>query len=552
MHHVYRTRFVRSLKRRPWRRAWLPIVLSTVAATVVLPAVPVHASTLEVCAHSCAYTELAPALAAAHPGDTVRVGPGTYAGGVTIDVSLTVIGSGARSTVIRGGGPVLTIGTFGAPTEPMVSIRGVTISGGVTRSSPESIPFTGHSGVDAFGGGVEIPPNADTTGGATVRITDSVITGNSAAPRRTVPSGGATCPEGQCPFAWAAGGGIDSWGTLTLDHTTVSHNRVGSATGLSNLASDATGGAIMNWLGNLTVTDSSISDNQATAAAPAGRFAESGAIQVQGGTLRLDHDQVRHNSAVLHAAWPSSVDMAVYAGAIHITDGASGVSSIANTTISDNLLEMTNSVGYSTASSGAVHSDVALTLRHDTFTANRLRSITTGSSTGDASGDSGAGEFLVGTFLHTSLTDNSVTVRSRHGDATALAGAVITHGTIRDSAVSHNRVSAHSPHGNAAVFGGGVISDDLLSVVSSTVEGNRGHAAGRTGSALGGGIFSADIPEGPPEGPLVLRSSRITGNAVTGDARIILHGGGVYATDVQAVTDTLVRHNRPDQCYGDC
>jgi hypothetical protein len=541
-----------AVKPHTWRFARLPVVLGTVVATVVLPAVPAHASTLKVCAHGCAYTELAPALAAAGAGDTLRVGPGTYTGGVTIDASIRLIGSGARSTLLRGGGPVLTIGTFGAKTEPTVSIRGVTITGGVTRSSPESIPFTGQSGVDAFGGGVEIPPNADLTGGATVRITNSVISGNRAAPLRTVPSGLTTCPGGECPFAWAAGGGIDSWGTLTLDHTTLSHNRVGSATGLSDLASDTTGGAIMNWLGELTVTHSVLSGNQATAAAPNGRFAESGAIQVQGGTLRLDHDRIRHNSAVLHAALPSSVDMAVYAGAIHITDGSSGVSSIANTTVSDNFLEMTNSVGYAAASSGAVHSDVALTLRHDTITDNSLRSITTGSSTGDASGDSGAGEFLVGNFLHSRLASNSVTVRSAHGDATALAGAIITHGTLRNSVVRHNRVSALSPEGNAAVFGGGVISDDLLNVVSTSVEGNRAHAGGRTGSALGGGIFASDIPDGPPEGPLVLRSSRIIGNAVTGNTRIALHGGGVYATDVRAVTDTVIRHNRPDQCYGDC
>jgi hypothetical protein len=46
------------------------------------------------------------------------VGPDEYSGGVTIDVSLTVSGSGAGSTVIHGGAPVLTIGTFGAETEP--------------------------------------------------------------------------------------------------------------------------------------------------------------------------------------------------------------------------------------------------------------------------------------------------------------------------------------------------------------------------------------------------------------------------------------------------
>lgn len=528
---------------------FLTAVAVFVAAAVV-PVVPAQASTLEVCAHGCAYTELAPAVAAARSGDTLRVGPGEYTGGVTIDASLTVIGSGAGSTVIRGGGPVLTIGAFGAKTEPTVSIRGVTITGGVTRSSPESIAFTGRTGVEAFGGGVEIPPNADFSGGATVRIEDSVITGNRVSPTSTVPSGGAACPGGPCPFAWAAGGGIDNWGTLTIKHTTISHNRVGSSAHLSNVASDADGGAIMNWLGKLTLTDSVLSDNQATATAPNGRFAESGAIQVQGGTLTMNRDEVRDNRAVLHAAWPSSVDMLAVGGAIHITGGAAA--SVRNTTICGNSVEMTNSVGDSNAFSGGLHSDVDLTLWGDVLAGNSVRSVTSASSTGNASGDSGAGEVFPGTFLHSRLAGNSVSVSSAHGNATALAGAVITHGTIKDSVVSQNRVQALSPHGTASVFGGGVVSDGYLSVVSTAVEGNRGHASGRTGSALGGGIFASSIPDGPPEGPLLLRSSRIVDNAVTGSARITRHGGGVYATNLKTVTDTVIRYNRPDQCYGDC
>ncbi len=155
------------------------------------------------------------ALDAAHDGDTVRVGPGTYTGGITIAKSIVLVGAGARSTVIRGGGSVVTIGTFGAAVEPTVAITGVTITGGIARSSPESVPFVGVDGVLALGGGVEIPPNGPSGGGADVTITDSVITGNRVAPSQVVPSG-FPCPSGICPFALAAGGGIDSWGTLRL------------------------------------------------------------------------------------------------------------------------------------------------------------------------------------------------------------------------------------------------------------------------------------------------------------------------------------------------
>ena len=56
-------------------------------------------------------------------------------------------GAGAAATIIRGGDHVLTIGAFGAPAEPTVSISGVTVTDGLARSSPESIPLFGKAGV---------------------------------------------------------------------------------------------------------------------------------------------------------------------------------------------------------------------------------------------------------------------------------------------------------------------------------------------------------------------------------------------------------------------
>src|SRR5205823_10157936 len=88
------------------------------------------AATITVCPSGCAFSQIAPALAAANNGDTISIAPGTYKGGVTIDVSVTIAGAGPGRTIISGGGPVLTIGTFDAASEPTVSIGGVTITGG--------------------------------------------------------------------------------------------------------------------------------------------------------------------------------------------------------------------------------------------------------------------------------------------------------------------------------------------------------------------------------------------------------------------------------------
>ena len=266
------------------RLAAAVMAISLTGALPVLFARPALAASLCVASKPGCFATLQAAVNAARNGDTITIAPGTYAGGVTIDVSVTIAGAGAGSTVIRGGGPVLTIGTYGASAEPTVSISGVTITGGVARSSPESMPFAGQDGVIARGGGVEIPPNAGFTGGATVTIDNSVITGNLADPTHALPLG-PPCPGGvSCPFAQAAGGGVDNWGTLTLVNTTVSNNRIGSATGLAAVVSDADGGAIANELGALTVTNSTISGNQASATAPNGRFADSGGMFLDGGS----------------------------------------------------------------------------------------------------------------------------------------------------------------------------------------------------------------------------------------------------------------------------
>src|SRR3954449_12697496 len=101
-------------------------------------------------------TTLQAAVDAAQDGDTVRLAAGTFAGGATVTKSVALVGAAENATVLRGGGPVLTIGTMFDPTPPTVSIRDVTITGGRTTSSPQSVEFVGQEGVLALGGGIEI------------------------------------------------------------------------------------------------------------------------------------------------------------------------------------------------------------------------------------------------------------------------------------------------------------------------------------------------------------------------------------------------------------
>src|SRR5947208_1303380 len=92
----------------------LALSVGAFAVLLLVGAGEASAATLTVCASGCAFTQIAPAIAAASPGDTIKVGAGTYEGGLTIDKSLTLAGAGSGSTNINGGGPVITIGTFNA------------------------------------------------------------------------------------------------------------------------------------------------------------------------------------------------------------------------------------------------------------------------------------------------------------------------------------------------------------------------------------------------------------------------------------------------------
>jgi hypothetical protein len=520
------------------------------AALLLLASGQASAATLNVCPSGCPYTQLAPALAAADDGDTIRIGPGTYDGGVTIDVSIKLVGAGASRTIISGGGPVVTIGEFGALAEPTVSIEGVTVRGGITRSSPESTPFTGQEGVFAAGGGVEIPPNADFSGGATVTIANSVITGNRVAPSDTAPFG-PPCPGGPCPFAFAGGGGIDSWGTLTLANTTISNNRVGSASGLSTLASDAVGGAITNRLGPLTISGSDIHGNRASATGPSGRFTEGGAIAASGGTLKVSDSSVTDNSAALAASLASSVELLANGGGLHIASDVS-TATIRNTRISGNSVSMTNTVGDAQAFSGGVLVDLGVdfAMTNSVVGDNSVTSATLSGSSGNAEGDSGAGE-LSGTISNTRFTGNTVTVSSAAGDATAFAGAIIDFGTITNSLISDNHVHASSPSGTVFAAGAIVVDEPGLTFRNSEVSGNTVEANGATGSARGGGIFDAPIANGPPGGPLKLVNSGVTGNALSGSPGIALQGGGLYIENKPlTLTHSFTANNSPDQCFG--
>jgi hypothetical protein len=273
----------------------------------------------------------------------------------------------------------------------------------------------------------------------------------------------------------------------------------------------------------------------------------------------MSNTTVTDNSASLAAAFPSSVDLGVHAGAIHVSDRAQSAT-ISNTTISGNAATMTNSVGDSVADSGGLHTDIdvsvnshLVTLSNDVIANNHVTATTVGGSSGNADGGSGAGE-ISGTMSNIRVTGNVVDV-SAANDATVEGGAaVFDGGTITNGIVADNHVRVSSAHGSASVKGGGIFVAVDLTLRNTPVTGNTASVSAATGDALGGGIYDVAFPfgqDGPPGGPLVLQNSAITANALTGSPGLTLQGGGLYILGEPLTrTNSTIAQNTPDDCFG--
>jgi pectin methylesterase-like acyl-CoA thioesterase len=89
-------------------------VLLATGTTAVTGSRALAADTLCVGDGSGCYSTLQAAVDAAHNGDTIRIDRGTFKGGVTVDVSVRIVGDGSDRTILKGGDSVLTIGRYNA------------------------------------------------------------------------------------------------------------------------------------------------------------------------------------------------------------------------------------------------------------------------------------------------------------------------------------------------------------------------------------------------------------------------------------------------------
>jgi len=524
------------------------------------------AATLTVCRSGCPFTQIAPAVAAAGPGDTVSVAAGSYKGGFQITKSLSLVGAGAKRTTITGGGPVITVGSYGAASEPTVSISGVTVTGGLTHSSPPA--FFVDPNAWAIGGGIYIPFAAGKAPGATLTVTDSVISGNTVAPTSSEPFG-PPCPGNvPCQFAEASGGGIADQGNVTLIGTTVSGNLSSSSGGIT---SDAIGAGV--WVAGgstLTMRNSTVSGNLTQVSDPNGRFSEGTGVFASGNaTVTISDSSISGNAANLNSSFPfdlgggNFLEVGSHAAGLHLSDADTAV--ISDSHIDNNAITASDPNGQlELFDAGMCDCGQGTLSMHDsTVSGNTITGVMASNAdlfadTGFSTG--GAFEFDgPATVTDSQIENNRTTV-------TGLSGPIYGSGAVNafddpsaggpelmtDSTISGNTVTATSPV-SATILGGGIVVASIVELRDDIVKKNTETATAPTGAAQGGGIWVGQYPGPPFSGQLTAKDTTVTGNILSGStSSILLQGGGLYAntTNPTTLTDTTISRNTPNNCSG--
>jgi hypothetical protein len=190
------------------------------------------------------------AISLAASGDTINVAAATYTENLTIPFSLRFIGSGAKTTIIDGGGVgrVITISNTAA----QVNLSKVTIQHGLAVT----------------GGGIS---NA-----GTLTVSNSIVSGN-----RVYATG----------FLFPAGGGISNSGTLTINKSTLTGNI--ASTG----STAAFGGGIYGTNnGTVIINASTLAENSASGSAyhPSG---SGGGIFIISGVVLISNSTITKNGA---------------------------------------------------------------------------------------------------------------------------------------------------------------------------------------------------------------------------------------------------------------
>jgi hypothetical protein len=231
--------------------------------------------------------------------DTIRIAAATYTEHLRIGISLTILGSGAATTIIDGmaNGTVVTISNGLHVTLSRLTIRNgkATSGGGINNSGTLTLTNSTVSGNWApvpcihFFVFCEITAGAASGGGiynsGVLIISNSIISGNHA---------GSYCNANPCS---AAGGGIYNRGTLMMiKNSTLTANSAGTACSTSLSCSVGVGGAFYTSGGTATMNNSTVNGSSAYRCSGV-CGGTGGAIFNGSGNLAMNNSTVVGNSA---------------------------------------------------------------------------------------------------------------------------------------------------------------------------------------------------------------------------------------------------------------
>ena len=252
--------------------------------------------------HAC--KTISNALSLTLPGDSIFVAPAIYHETLFIYFNLEIIGSGAKTTIVDGGGVNSQVVVVGSEPKVPVKLSGMTFRNGAgeedgggiyncfgTLTVIDSIitgnRITSGNGSYGYGAGIYNCPSS------TLTLINTTISNNSAL------IGGAICNGGTLTIIDSTisgntareqmGGGIANYGTLTVTNSTFTGNTAHRSL-VGSLAGGILNGGLFQSSGTLAINNSTFSGNVARGGKGGGIF------NVQGSTVVLQNSIVANNT----------------------------------------------------------------------------------------------------------------------------------------------------------------------------------------------------------------------------------------------------------------